>query len=335
MYCGTIELLLNQTMPITLKYMREDFISSLFLRCLVKKGEDKIITFMKKHKIAQWIMTILCFFSVFQNLIITKVNAASNDTLVVESAWKRGDSTDAATNKWVINVRPFYAEMYGQTYNFLTHDKVLEINGKRVFCLEPLRLINRNYLNQYSLSTLSNIVPDVSIQKQIKWISALGYGFDNDYSDEMAWATQIRIWQEMDADLVKSIHSEIQAKIDLINNRLKVMNSSVSWNNQTIILDGYGKEYAKTLTDTNGVFQYYVQSNIKNVHTEKNGNELKIWLEDGDKDNAIIEYNAWYKSSNGEDVVYYNPNSQSVGRLSGGASTSAKINVKIAKGSLD
>ena len=69
MYCGTIELLLNQTMPITLKYMREDFISSLFLRCLVKKGEDKIITFMKKHKIAQWIMTILCFFSVFQNLI--------------------------------------------------------------------------------------------------------------------------------------------------------------------------------------------------------------------------------------------------------------------------
>ena len=136
---------------------------------------------MKKHKIAQWIMTILCFFSVFQNLIITKVNAASNDTLVVESAWKRGDSTDAATNKWVINVRPFYAEMYGKTYNFLTHDKVLEINGKRVFCLEPLRLINRNYLNQYSLSTLSNIVPDVSIQKQIKWISALGYGFDNDY----------------------------------------------------------------------------------------------------------------------------------------------------------
>ena len=78
---------------------------------------------------------------------------------------------------------------------------------------------------------------------------------------------------------------------------------------------GYGKEYAKTLTDTNGVFQYYVQSNIKNVHTEKNGNELKIWLEDGEKDNAIIEYNAWYKSSNGEDVVYYNPNSQSVGRL--------------------
>ena len=322
-------------MPITLKYMREDFISSLFLRCLVKKGEDKIITFMKKHKIAQWIMTILCFFSVFQNLIITKVNAASNDTLVVESAWKRGDSTDAATNKWVINVRPFYAEMYGQTYNFLTHDKVLEINGKRVFCLEPLRLINRNYLNQYSLSTLFNIVPDVSIQKQIKWISALGYGFDNDYSDEMAWATQIRIWQEMDADLVKSIHPEIQAKIDLINNRLKVMNSSVSWNNQTIILDGYGKEYAKTLTDTNGVFQYYVQSNIKNVHTEKNGNELKIWLEDGDKDNTIIEYNAWYKFSNGEDVVYYNPNSQSVGRLSGGVSTSAKINVKVAKGSLD
>ena len=49
------------------------------------------------------------------------------------------------------------------------------------------------------------------MQKQIKWISALGYGFDNDYSDEMAWATQIRIWQEMDADLVKSIHPEIQA----------------------------------------------------------------------------------------------------------------------------
>lgn len=280
-------------------------------------------------------MTILCFFSVFQNLIITKVNAASNDTLVVESAWKKGDSTDATINKWVINVRPFYTALYGQTYNFLTYDKVLEINGERVFCLEPLHLINRNYLDQYSFSVLSNIVSNAAIQKQIKWISALGYGFNDDYSDEMAWATQIRIWQEMDSGLVTIIHPEIQAKIDVINHRLNVMNESVSWNGQTITLDGYGEENAKTITDTNGVFQYYVQNIIDGVHVEKNGNSLKIWLENGDKETTTLEYNAWYKSNEGEDVVYYNPNSQSVGRLKGGASTSTRLNIQVAKGSLE
>lgn len=313
--------------------MREDIISSLF--CIVwKKGEDKIITFLKRHKIAQYVVLMLCFFSVFQNFLIMKVSAESNNTLKIVSAWNRGDPTDAAVNKWVVNVQPFYAEGYG-TLSFLTYDTVFEVNGERVFCLEPVHLVDKNKLDQYSPTVLSTIIPNAAVQKQIKWISALGYGYNDDYSHEMAWATQIRIWQEINSTVVTKIHPEIQAKIDEINTRLNAMNKTVSWNNQEIVLSGYGKENAKTITDTNNVFQYYAENQNNKIHTEKTGNNLKIWLEDGDKETSTLTYNAFYKGLEGEDIVYYNPFSQAVAKLKGGASTQAKLSVKVAKGSLD
>ena len=313
--------------------MREDIISSLF--CIVwKKGEDKIITFLKRHKIAQYVMLMLCFFGVFQNFLIMRVSAESNNTLKIVSAWNRGDPTDASVNKWVVNVQPFYAEGYG-TLSFLTYDTVFEVNGERVFCLEPVHLVDKNKLDQYSPTVLSSIIPNTAVQKQIKWISALGYGYNDDYSHEMAWATQIRIWQEINSTVVTKIHPEIQAKIDEINTRLNAMNKTVSWDNQEIVLSGYGKENAKTITDTNNVFQYYVENQNNKIHTEKTGNNLKIWLEDGDKETSILTYNAFYKGLEGEDIVYYNPFSQAVAKLKGGISTQAKLSVKVAKGSLD
>lgn len=279
-------------------------------------------------------MLLLCFFSVFQNFLIMKVSAESNNTLKIVSAWNRGDPTDAAINKWVVNVQPFHSDAYG-TVTFLTYDTVFEVNGERVFCLEPVHLVDKNKLDQYSPTVLSSIVPNAAVQKQIKWISALGYGYNNDYSHEMAWATQIRIWQEINSAIVTKVHPEIQAKIDEINTRLDAMNKTVSWNNQEIVLNGYGKENAKTVTDTNGIFQYYVESTNNKIHTERNGSELKVWLEDGDKEASTITYNAFYKGLDGEDIVYYNPFSQAVARLKGGISTSAKLSVKVARGSLD
>ena len=73
----------------------------------------------------------------------------------------------------------------------------------------------------------------------------------------MDFATQIRIWQELGLGSVTNIHQDIQNKINQINDRLNVMYKDVSFANQQIVLHGYGKEFAQTLTDTNGVLQYY------------------------------------------------------------------------------
>ena len=263
-----------------------------------------------------------------------EVSASSKNTLKIVSAWHRGDSTDASVNKWVVNVQPFHSDLYG-TVTFLTYDTEFSINGQRVFCLEPVHMVDKSNLDQYSPSILSSIIPDAYVQKQIKWISALGYGYLDDYSNEMAWATQIRIWQEINPSLITGIHPEIQAKIDIINQRLAAMNQSVSWNGETIILNGYGKENAKTIVDENNVFQYYVEKNVKGIHTERHGNSLTLWLEDGDATEGKIEYNAFYNYADGEDIVYYNPTSQAVGKLHGGLPTSTTLKFKVARGSLN
>ena len=73
---------------------------------------------------------------------------------------------------------------------------------------------------------LASYFGNAALTKKLEWISSLGYGYKNDTSLEMDFATQIRIWQEIEPGLITHIHPEIQSKIDLINQRLHVMGNT-------------------------------------------------------------------------------------------------------------
>ena len=100
--------------------------------------------------------------------------------------------------------------------------------SKRVYCLQPLSSI-ANGNGGYTAMDLASYFGNAALTKKLEWISSLGYGYMNDKTMEMDFATQIRIWQEITPGLITNIHPEIQSKIDLINQRLHVMETPVSF----------------------------------------------------------------------------------------------------------
>ena len=84
----------------------------------------------------------------------------------------------------------------------------------------------------------------------------------------MDWATQVRLWQEIDGTVSSwEIPANIQAKIDIINARLAILDEEVSFKDADITLHGYGIENGITLTDENGIFSCYVENGNPGMET--------------------------------------------------------------------
>ena len=150
----------------------------------------------------------------------------------------------------------------------------------------------------------------------------------------MDYATQIRIWQEVRPGLVTDIHPDIQAKINQINDRLKIYDTPVSFHNTKVTLYGYGKEYAQTLIDKNGVFKNYNLTSANGIHIEQNGNQLKVWAENGDTAKGTIKFNAYHFDRAGTCLAYVSPSSQNVAVLQNGDPRSTFVKFEIITGSI-
>ncbi|HJC37057.1 MAG TPA: Cys-Gln thioester bond-forming surface protein [Candidatus Merdibacter merdavium] len=277
-------------------------------------------------KIIHVFMAILCALGLTMQGTNMIAYAAEQYVLHVETPY--GVTLDP-NYKWAVGM----TEYSNQGYNVDVYAQ-LTINGQKVYCIDPLRN-TIDGAGDYSASALGEYTGNAELNQKLGYINALGYGYNGDTSDEMDFATQIRIWQEMRPGLITNIHPDIQAKIDQINQRLNVMYSDVSFAGSTVTLQGYGKEHAQTLEDTAGLFSKYLDSSVSGIHTERNGNALTIWAEKGDSLNTTLSYDALYAYAEPiSQIAYTSPTSQNVGYLGTPSSKQIQVQVKLELGSV-
>ena len=270
----------------------------------------------KVFKIAVAFLMVFHMFGGF----ITPVHAES--TVTMETPYGLPEDP---YSKWAIGLTQpnnvgYTTDVYARLY----------IDGRKVYCMQPLMMAYSGS-GDYSVVDLETFTGTAETSRLVKWISALGYGYNGDTSDEMDFATQIRIWQQLNPGLIDSstIHADIQAKINEINSRLSVMQTTVSFSGQTVTLKDYGKENGVTLNDTSGTFTNYSAERIEGIHAEKNGNSITVWAEKSDSlSNIRIVYAAFGRTEPGTVIAYYSPTSQGVAYLSGADPHRAMLNAE-------
>lgn len=255
-------------------------------------------------------------------------------------------ATVHAQDKYTLNVQVPYGLTTNKSYKWATgftqpvnngYDSdvyaKLSINGQKVYCIDPLRATIHG-AGDYSPQDLGTYTGSKEKSERLAWISALGYGFNGDTSDEMDYATQIRIWQEVRPGLVTDIHPDIQAKINQINERLRVYDIPVSFHKADITLYGYGKEYGQTLIDSNGVFSNYKLTDIQGIHCEQIGNQLMVWAEKGDSANGGLMFKLYGFDNSGTSLAYVSPSSQNVVMLKDKDPRTVRVRTKLITGSI-
>ncbi len=233
------------------------------------------------------------FFSVtmcMSGFLSQSIVQASAETITITGTnGLHGVADMSPSSKWTVSLP-------GTTYGVLMHVGIT-IAGHHAYCIEPYSDLAFDYYGNgttnYTAKDLGTYFGNAETTQRLSEICYYGYGYDGDTAYDMDWATQIRIWQELGAP-IGDIHPDIQAKIDQINEKLRICETKVSFFGEEVTLQGYGKENAATFTDENGVFQYYVDWKIEGIHSERNGNTLTVWAEPGDSLDTILDYNCCY-----------------------------------------
>lgn len=276
-------------------------------------------------KINKIMIIVLCALIMGLGSNLEKISASQN---ILHVDVPHGINSDV-NSKWTVGM----TQTGSSGFNYSVYSQ-LSINGQKVYCIDPLRN-TIDGAGDYQASALGEYFGNADLTKKLGYISSLGYGFQGDTSQEMDYATQIRVWQEINPNLITNVHPEIQAKINLINERLNIMYTNVSFKGQTVILKGYGREFSQTLLDTTGTFHYYQNFNISGVHTERKGNTLTIWAEKGDQLNSTLTYDTFYiRNTNTTQLAYKSPTSQNVGLLGSPDPNFVTLDVKLELGSV-
>ena len=211
------------------------------------------------------------------------------------------------------------------------------IDGQKAYCVEPGVQIssNKNFAHEKisGRSTFRKIGFTDSQIDRMAYIASLGYGFQGDNSNEMLAATQLMIWQVKKPNGFSNIPSAVKAKMDIINSRLNVMYTDVSFKSKTIELHGYGKEYAVTVTDTTKTFSSYLTNTVPSgVHIERNGNSLTIWVDKSAKESGNISFDAFYlqNEATNVEIAYYQPLNQTLAVFKKKDPNAMRVSYKVA-----
>lgn len=275
----------------------------------------------KKLKTGLWLFLSLLY------LLGQLIPVAALEPATIHVEYPMGLIGPDPNQKWAIGLTRPHAS--GYSYEFYAD---MSIQGQKVYCLKPLANISDG-VGGYTALDLSTYFGNEALTQKLEWISALGFGFENDRSPEMDFATQLRIWQEISPGLITNIHPQIQEKIDRINERLKVMESNVSFEKEAVTVYGYGKEFAQTLTDTHHVLEHSIVKGT-NVEWEHNGNTLKVWMNPGTHQQGQLSLHTYY-TPQGTSIAYRNPYGyQDVGYITGGAGKQSHLDVKVRLGSV-
>lgn len=242
----------------------------------------------------------------------------------------------------LISITPVHAESYTATIgktgysayrNFSIHDRFSDtwdkpgmydisdfrINGQKAYCVEPDVQISTNPMYAHEKipgrSAFHKIGFSDSQIDRMAYISSLGYGFNGDNSKEMLAATQLMIWQVKKPNGFSQIPSAVQAKVNIINDRLNTIYKNVSFANNTVEIEGYGEEYAVILDDSSGTFKNYLNNTIPTgIHIERSGNTLKIWADKSAAETGNLVFDAFYLQSQATntEIAYYQPLNQTL-----------------------
>lgn len=193
------------------------------------------------------------------------------------------------------------------------------IDGQKAYCVEPNVQISTSPLYAHEKIRGRTQFKKIGFSdnqiNRMGYIASLGYGFQGDNSKEMLAATQLMIWQVKKPNGFTNIPTEVKAKMDVINSRLNVVYSTVSFDGSTVELQGYGKEHAITVTDTSKAFSSYLNSVIPTgIHIERNGNELTIWADKSATETGDLVFDAFYlrDEATNTEIAYYEPHNQTL-----------------------
>lgn len=215
------------------------------------------------------------------------------------------------------------------------------INGEVVFCIEPLVKTHNGY--DYVVGNI-NTKLNASQQAYMSNIAWYGYGYNGDTSDLNKYATEVLIWENCGVQ-VGNITAELRNKVNEIRNLIASSTSKPSFHNSIVEINGYGKENAITITDTNGVINSW-SNNIfssNGYHVEKNGNNVTVWADVGVKQNgsaSLLQGTnriVWPQGQQVKHMIcYISPsNAQTITRLGDPNYGSSNLTLKIARGSLE
>lgn len=278
---------------------------------------------MKKMKtlILSFLISLVSISSTMMNVEAAtyqiQLTYMSNDSTSIPSDWNNVNSKWTVQIAGLANPSPL-VDLY--------------INGQRVYCIEPLvTTIGGAPYDPADLGTILSPVTSAMLQK----VSYLGVGYKGDNSKEMRAATQLVMWQKMGAT-IHNIHPDIQAKMDIINQRYDRFNIKPNLNNPNPTLKGIGEANKVTITDTNGVLEDYHVYSTGGIEIRHNGNSFDVWVNDASKLNGTVTFDLIHRAGLGTSVAYQSPaNHQKVAYLAAGDPLSFNIDIRLAQGSLE
>lgn len=210
----------------------------------------------------------------------------------------------------------------------LSYIGYFKIGNEVLFCLEPdvwfestISYTRQAYNEEVDAVLSQNLFGLGYSQAQIAklaQISSVGYGFQGDFSDAMAAATQIKLWEVKHPGQISRYPSDVAEKLALIDARLQAFEKNVSFQNETLRFQGYGEENALVLEDANQVFQHYFGLNsLEQVHVEASRNQLKVWIEKGAPKTGELLFQALYDDSQATNTkkCYYDNYNQTIGQF--------------------
>ena len=251
-----------------------------------------------------------------------------------------GRVTGNTSYKWTIGYNPGYKfteDYYTKMY----------IDGKHVYCLQPNDQAYTGTTNYSGRDLAKYLGTGKASQKDdLELIAAFGYGFNGDTSDEMDYATQIKIWDLTNPGVVNhaTVHADIKTKMNQIQKRIDDYNKTKDLSFEAVtstekddagnyLIKGTGEENAIVLHDTTGTLtgNYSITSATKGFHAEKlSGDKIKIWVDEGtefdDKNPGVISLNGFFNGK-GASIAYISPTSQNVAMLD--KPTGRKAQIKI------
>lgn len=241
--------------------------------------------------------------------------------------------------------------------NWNTSSGIWTLGSEKVFCLEYdiATEVGNSYVPTDEYTTYS-----ASKKKYVNYIAYFGYGYKGDKSYERYAATQFALWSyvsnyEYSFAAYDGTMPNKSASTGKANHRLnydefiKDYNEirklakehfemkKPSFHNQTIVLNGIGKENATVIKDNNAVLNDYDLLKDSGLHIEKSGQSLKIWTDslfDQSRSCQLILGDEKRQDEMGKPLVYSSGKAQKLLRAGFGDADYANFQVIMGTGSL-
>lgn len=205
------------------------------------------------------------------------------------------------------------------------------LNGERVFCIEPEVVTEEGVMYQPGVA---NGYLSREEERILGLISYFGYGYQNDYSEEMSAATMVAVWEARGRH-VSDLADCVRDKVTLINKRVAMVDTHPSFEHQELFLNGYGPEHAIQLQDEHHVLQEYQLFDSGGYQIEQNGNTLTIWNNHDQKAIGNIILDRIPRATNGNSIVYTNAdNKQKLMKIYTQHAESMQLSLTMAQGNL-